>query len=126
MAIEEFEDWAFLWGYGHALYATRTAGGTLFIYDGWHGYSTTTSTHINKLKRKAEDSYGPPRADGDRVRVSIDGEGGGGIIREPPKGRELIIVDDRPGMDYGRLDAEGRDELAEFDDRHLKAPGGYS
>lgn len=126
MAIESAGDWTFLWGYGHALYAARQDGGPLYIYDGWYGYSATTSKHLNALKSAAKSAYGEPREDGESVRVVTDGAGGTEVVQAPPTGRTLIVVDDAdPGTSYGRLDGKGRPELDHVEDRHLSAPNGY-
>jgi len=128
MAVAEFEGWTLLWGFGHALYAARRQDdGMLVVYEGWHGRSQTTSTHINALTGKAEDRYGDPINDGVNFEVAVDGEGGAEILEAPPKGHVLIIVDDvRPGCNYGTLDAHGRAELSEFDGRHVPSPNGTS
>jgi hypothetical protein len=41
-------------GYGHAVYARRKPNGTIILYDGWYGYSPTTSTHLNMIRPYAE------------------------------------------------------------------------
>mgnify|MGYP000500529564 CR=1 FL=1 len=127
MAIEDGPDhWTFLWGYGHALYAARKHGGPLYIYDGWYGYSQTTSSHLNRLKSAAKGAYGEPRADGDTVRVLVDGNGSGQVTQKPPTHRALIVVDDdQPGTSYGRFDAKDRPELEDLDGEYLEAPNGY-
>jgi len=125
MAIAEGEGWTFLWGYGHALYAARSPDETLFIYDGWYGYSRTTSTHLNTLKNAAKQVYGEPRRDGQYLRVVVDGDGGGDITHRPPTGRDLIIVDrGQPGTSYGKLDTD-RPELDAFEGRYVPSPSGY-
>lgn len=126
MAIEEGDDgWTYLWGYGHALYAARKAGGPLFIYNGWYGYSSTTSKHLNALKSAAKSAYGEPRNDGDTVRAKVDGDGGMALQQRPPKGRALIVVESgQPGTSYGKLKAPDRAELSHVHDRHLSAPDG--
>lgn len=127
MAIAEFEGWTLLWGYGHALYAARRQDdGLLVVYDGWNGYSQTTSTHMNALTGKAEDRYGEPTDDGHQFRVVVDGEGDGEILEEPPRGHLLLVVDEAPGCEYGTLDAEGRPEIDAFDGRHVPSPDGAS
>jgi hypothetical protein len=126
MAIAAFEDWTLLWGYGHALYAARRDDGALWVYDGWDGYSQTTSTHMGKVKGIAQEHYGEPTPDGKRMSVVVDGEGGAEVIQRPPSGFMLMVVDADPGTDYGTLDAEGRPELAGLDGRHVQSPSGAS
>lgn len=53
MAIKEREDHTIIEGYGHALYCLKT-GGTVVLFDEWYGYSRTTSSHLNRIRRKAE------------------------------------------------------------------------
>lgn len=36
-------------GYGWAVYAVRSGSGKVTIYDGWYGYSATTSKHYGQL-----------------------------------------------------------------------------
>lgn len=127
MAIEERDDWTYLWGYGHALYAARSPDGTLYVYMGWYGRSNTTSTHMNKLKSEAKQVYPRTREEGEKVRALVDGDGGTEIVESPPTGRVLVLVDEgRPGTSYGKLDAEGRLELEHVDGKHLRAPSGTS
>jgi len=52
MTIKERENHTIIEGYGHALYALKT-GGTVVLFDDWYGYSRTTSTHLNLIRRKA-------------------------------------------------------------------------
>lgn len=127
MAISECDGWTLLWGYGHALYAARRKDDELlFVYNGWHGYSQTTSTHMGKLRATAKTAYGKPREDGYEVRAVVTGDGQGKVLQAPPGGHELIIVDDRVGTSYGKLDAEGRPELSDLDGRYVPTPSGYS
>lgn len=53
MEIKERENHTIIEGYGHALYALKT-GGTVILFDDWYGYSSTTSTHLNLIRRKAK------------------------------------------------------------------------
>lgn len=46
---------AFLWDYGWALLAHRTATGTIYVYDGWDGHSSTTTKHLNLVKTSADE-----------------------------------------------------------------------
>lgn len=126
MAIVTFEGWTLLWGYGHALYGARDRdSGTLFVYNGWHGRSSTTSSHINSLKRAAKNVYGEPRDGGMTVRVAADGTGEVDVEQEPPRGYELVITDEgKPGTHYGKL-STSRPELQELTDRHVPSPNGY-
>lgn len=127
MAIEEHGDWTFLWGYGHALYAARhQEDGMLFVYDGWNGYSPTTSTHLNALKSKAKSRYGEPRNDGDQLQLVVTGEESE-LTESPPQGHEYVLVEDAdPRTSYGQLNAIGRPELSHVDGKHLNSPGGSS
>jgi len=52
MTIKNRENHTIIEGYGHALYALKT-GGTVILFDDWYGYSRTTSTHLNLIRRKA-------------------------------------------------------------------------
>lgn len=130
MAIEHVEEsrygegWTFLWGYGWALYAARRkSDGAIWIYDGWYGHSQTTSTHMNELKGRAKARYGEARTEGEGVRVAVHGDSTE-IMNTPAEGHVLTIVDDAPERDYGKLDADGRPELKNIDDRHVKGPNG--
>lgn len=38
-----------LYEYGHAVLAERLPDGKVIIYDGWYGYSRTTSKHFGQL-----------------------------------------------------------------------------
>jgi len=50
MEIEECDDGAtVLWGYGWAVYAFRTPNGKVFKFNGWDGYSATTTKHMNLI-----------------------------------------------------------------------------
>ena len=51
--IREKENHSILEGYGHALYGLKF-GGTVVIFNSWYGYSSTTSSHLNRLKGKAK------------------------------------------------------------------------
>lgn len=53
MKIKERENHTIIEGYGNALYAVKT-GGTVILFDDWYGYSQTTSTHLNLIRRRAE------------------------------------------------------------------------
>jgi len=125
MAIAEFEDWTLLWGYGHALYGVRRGDGSLFVYDGWDGYSRTTSSHMTKLKAKATSVYGEVHSAGQKLQAVVDGEGGAEVVERPPGGHTLFIVHEGEiGKSYGRLKAQGRPELEELSDRHIPSPNG--
>jgi hypothetical protein len=39
----------FLVGYGHAVYAVRHEDGTITLFNGWRGRSTTTSQHLSLI-----------------------------------------------------------------------------
>jgi hypothetical protein len=52
MEIKEKENHTIIEGYGHALYCLKT-GGTVVLFDDWYGYSKTTSSHLNLIRRKA-------------------------------------------------------------------------
>lgn len=41
-------------GYGHAIYARRKPNGNIILYDGWYGYSPTTSRHLNLIRPYAD------------------------------------------------------------------------
>lgn len=45
---DEFE--AYIVGYNWAMYAGRTPEGSVVIFDGWYGYSKTTSKQMSTLK----------------------------------------------------------------------------
>ena len=51
--IEDYDDLGLtaIIGYGHAVYATRDkkTGHTIY-YEGWHGYSASTSCQLSKFK----------------------------------------------------------------------------
>lgn len=126
MAIAAFEDWTLLWGYGWALYGARRDDGTLFVYDGWDGYSSTTSSHMTLLTSAATSAYGDSQDDGHSVKAVVDGDGGTVVTKEPPVGHVYIRIDADPGTDYGRLDAPDRPELTDLDDRHVPSPDGAS
>lgn len=38
-----------LWGYGWAVYALRSPGGTVYKFTDWNGYSHTTSCHMSLI-----------------------------------------------------------------------------
>ena len=51
-------------GYGHALYALRKEGGgsnpddsVITLYEGWRGYTVTTSCQLTKLKNGMEQGH---------------------------------------------------------------------
>lgn len=46
---DEFE--AYIVGYNWAMYAGRLADGSVVLFDGWYGYSNTTSKQLGKLRR---------------------------------------------------------------------------
>jgi len=50
MTIKENGDHSLLIGYGHAIYGIRTPEGHIHIFNSWYGRSSTTSTHLNRLK----------------------------------------------------------------------------
>lgn len=129
MAIEEDEenDATFLWGYGHALYAARLNGGdTLVLFNGWYGYSTTTSQHLNLVRRKAKAAYGEPKQAGENIRVQVSGDGVE-LLESPPAGRAFLVAEEgQPAMKYGTLKTEGWDLLDPWTDRRLNAPSGLS
>lgn len=41
-------------GYGHAIYARRKPNGSIILYDGWYGYSPTTSRQLNLIRPYAD------------------------------------------------------------------------
>lgn len=125
MAISRYADWTLLWGYGWALYAALRDDGRLFVYNGWYGYSVTTSQHLGSLKAAARKRYGDPIDAGHQVRAVVDGQGGGAVVQGPIDGHHLSIVDAAPETSYGRLDADGRAELAEIDGGSVPSPKGY-
>jgi hypothetical protein len=124
MAIEERGEWTLLWGYGHALYAARKANGPLYIYNAWYGYSSTTSTHLNKLKRTARSHYPTECKDGTMLRALVTGDGLDSLTSTPPRGKVVVVTNNgRPGTSYGKLETN-RPELSELDGRQVKAPNG--
>lgn len=101
MEVTRSEDGtAFLWGYGWALYACRPLQGPIHVYEGWAGYSSTTTKHIRLFK---EDHTGYRDYS---VEKAVE------RIRE--------FHDAQPGMkgSFGHktLDRDGRPELQEYDD----------
>lgn len=127
MAVEVREDCSLLWGYGHALYGARFGDdGPCYVYNGWYGRSRTTSKHLNVLADAARNVYADEHDAGDQIRVTVDGEGNGEVLAEPPTGRCVVRVEDSdPGTNYGRFDAGGRPELSDLDGEMLHAPSGY-
>jgi len=57
MTIKEDGDHSLLIGYGHAIYGLRTPEGHVHIFNSWYGRSTTTSSHLNRLKRSCQGDY---------------------------------------------------------------------
>lgn len=53
MMIREKDGYTILEGYGHALYGLKK-GGTVILFDDWYGYSSTTSSHLNRLRGMAK------------------------------------------------------------------------
>lgn len=45
-----FDGSTFLWDYGWALLAHRDPSGDITVYDGWLGYSSTTTKHVRFFK----------------------------------------------------------------------------
>lgn len=43
-------------GYGWARYAFRTDDGTVTIYEGWNGYSISTTQQMTKVRRVADEA----------------------------------------------------------------------
>lgn len=89
---------AFLWGYGWALYAYRCPQGRITVYDGWEGYSSTTTKHIRHFNpdHPGHGDYSVPRAV-ERVEE---------------------FADARPGykgnLGAKSFDPDGREELADY------------
>lgn len=50
MEIREMGDGTALVGYGWALYAYRSPSGEIQLYNGWDGYSSTTTKHLRYFK----------------------------------------------------------------------------
>lgn len=57
LRIIEKEDFTVLEGYGHAMYGLKI-GNTVVIFNGWRGYSNTTSKHLTIFERRARKTMG--------------------------------------------------------------------
>ena len=55
MEIREADGKTLLVGYGWARYAERQKdSGEITLFDGWYGYSSTTSRHVNMVRSHAD------------------------------------------------------------------------
>lgn len=115
MAIQETDDFDLLWGYGWALYAARRkSDGAVFVYQGWSGFSNTTTTHIRCLVRKAK-KHKSSKAKPDAhvaAKVSVgSNESTVEMSSEPPSGDVVALCPEaEPSCKYSRLKTE-RNEL---------------
>lgn len=131
MAIEETDNWTLLWGYGWALYAARRKDDeTLFVYDGWNGYSSTTSTHMNNLARKVKSNY-PMRdhaKESLRAKVSVGPEETETEIEtSEAEGRVGVICPEAdPRHKWGQMKTQDRDEISDLSGVTAPEGGGGS
>lgn len=97
LAVTEHDAHAFMWDHEWALIAYRRHDSDVFIYDGWHGYSPTTSDHMNRLD-----------PDHDRFVATVH------------RGQTVENCPEQPGykglLGSKEFDADGRAELADFGD----------
>lgn len=128
MAIEETDNWTLLWGYGWALYAARRKDDeTMFVYDGWNGYSQTTSTHMNKLKGEVKSNY--PMRDHSKnavkAKITVGSDGSDTEFDStPPVGRVGVICSKAdPSCKYSKMKSDGRSELSNLSG--VSAPEGH-
>jgi hypothetical protein len=57
MKIIDRDGFSIIEGYTHAMYSMKIKE-KVIVFDGWYGYSSTTSTHLNKIKRTARKEMG--------------------------------------------------------------------
>lgn len=112
----------YLWDYEWALLGFRSHDGTIHIYNGWYGYSRTTSSHLRLILPLTQSDGGRRLKTkytkrcyryGEGIQFQITGSDGAMTmdVVASTASRRVYVAEEDPRVKWGSLKTRGRPEL---------------